>query len=120
MKRLLVVDDQAGITGLLKMLFQHLGYDVLVRETGQEALQSYEDVDLLITDYYLPDISGVDVVKTIRETCALPIVVMSGLIDEAKAELTEQPAVYFVEKPFSIKDMERVVTEALQSEVTVS
>ena len=119
MKRLLVVDDQAGITGLLKMLFQHLGYDVLVRETGQEALQSYEDVDLLITDYYLPDISGVDVVKTIRETCALPIVVMSGLIDEAKAALTDYPSVHFVGKTFSIKEMGMAVAETLRSEVTV-
>ncbi|MGM0524215.1 MAG: response regulator [Bacillota bacterium] len=119
MKRLLVVDDQAGITGLLKMLFQHLGYEVMVRETGEEALQVYKEVDLLITDYYLSDISGVDVVKAIREKRALPIVVMSGLIDEAKAALTDYPSVYFVGKLFSIKDMERVVTEALQTEVPV-
>ncbi len=119
MKKLLVVDDQAGITGLLKMLFQHLGYEVMLRETGQEALERYEEVDLVITDYLLSDISGVDVVKAIRDKSDLPVVVMSGLIDEAKAELTGFASVYFVEKPFSIKVMETVVSEALKGEVTV-
>lgn len=120
MKRLLVVDDQAGIRGMLKMLFQHLGYDVILKETGKEALCVYGEVDVIITDYLLSDMTGVDIVKAIRGKSQRPIVVMSGLIDEVKSKLSESEQVYFIEKPFSIKDMEAVVKEALTGDVVFS
>lgn len=120
MKRLLVVDDQAGISGMLKMLFQHLGYEVILKETGNEALCVYDKVDMVITDYLLSDMTGVDIVKTIREKSNLPVVVMSGLIDEVKSKLSDCDRVYFIEKPFGIKVMKDVVKEALTGEVVVS
>lgn len=76
---------------------------------------TYEEVNLVITDDLLSDISGVDVVKVIREKSEVPVVMMSGLIEETK---TEYNSVHFVEKPFSIKVMETAVSD--QSEVTAS
>lgn len=113
MTSLLVVDDQAGIRGMLKMLFQHLGYEVILKETGNEAIEAYQEADVVITDYLLPNLTGAEIVKKIRERSQLPVIVMSGLIDEVKQELIGIPNVFFIEKPFSIKLMEELVREAL-------
>lgn len=120
MERLLVVDDQAGIRGMLKMLFQHLGYDVILSETAEEALEVYQAADVVVTDYLLSDMTGVELVQTIRNNSQVPVIVMSGLIDEVKAELIGYDNTYFVEKPFGIKVMEQAVLRALTGEVSIN
>lgn len=109
----LIVDDQAGIRGMLKMLFQHLKYDVLVCDNAKEALTLMHDVDVMITDYLLPELTGNEIVQKVREESQLPIVVMSGLIDEVRAKIGKTPHVFYIEKPFSIIDMENIVKTAL-------
>ncbi|WP_345211763.1 sigma-54 dependent transcriptional regulator [Mucilaginibacter gynuensis] len=65
----LIVDDEKKLNGLLSRIIGLEGYNVLQAYTGKEALKilSQEDADVVISDVKLPDISGVDLVKLIKE-----------------------------------------------------
>ncbi|MBV9190373.1 MAG: response regulator, partial [Betaproteobacteria bacterium] len=67
--KLVLVDDNADFVISMRMLLEMRGYDVKVYLTAQEFLQdvaSLDEDDLLITDYYLPDLNGIEVVRRAR------------------------------------------------------
>ena len=67
--KLVLVDDNADFVISMRMLLEMRGYDVKAYLTAQEFLQdigSLAEDDLLITDYYLPDLNGIEVVKRAR------------------------------------------------------
>ena len=78
--RVLVVDDEPNILATLAPLLRARGYEVLTAMSGRAALETVEreKPDLIVLDLGLPDIDGVDVCRTIRETMNIPIVVLSA------------------------------------------
>lgn len=68
--KLVLVDDNADFVISMRMLLEMRGYDVKIYLTAQEFLQdvaTLDEDDLLITDYYLPDLNGIEVVRRARK-----------------------------------------------------
>jgi CheY-like chemotaxis protein len=84
MSTLLCIDDEPSINMLHKMIFEAHGYRVILATGGAEGLLLFqnEHVDLVIVDYWMPDMTGAEVAATIRRADAdLPIIMLSGYMD---------------------------------------
>ncbi|MFD1361622.1 response regulator [Lentibacillus salinarum] len=116
-KKILVADDQPGIRMLLKEVFIDEGYDVTTVETGKEALDRIYagSFDLLVLDYKLPVVDGVDVLKQLEnDRVVIPAIVMSGLADDMKSALKQSRIVDEIfAKPFNIQEVSRSVNHLL-------
>jgi CheY-like chemotaxis protein len=80
-RRVLVVDDNGDMLESTKILLERAGYDVEVASNGERAviLQRARPADVLITDLFMPDKDGVELISHFRrEFPAVPIIAMSG------------------------------------------
>jgi len=108
MIRVLVVDDEAPIRRTLQIGLQAQGYDVLIAADGRTALQACrEDApDVVLLDLGLPDRSGFDVLRELRASSEVPVVVVSarhGSTD--KVEALDLGADDYVTKPFGLEEL---------------
>lgn len=83
-EHILVVDDEEAITGMFKKMLKRLGYDVTTCESGEEArdlLRSNpKGFDLVITDYAMPRMSGIELAEALREIRPdMPILLCTGV-----------------------------------------
>jgi len=79
--RILVVDDEPPIRGLLRQAFEMNGYDVLEASNGVEAVKMFRenDVDLVVTDIIMPDKEGLESIMDLKEIDPdVKIIAMSG------------------------------------------
>jgi len=107
-QRILVVDDETQITRVLRAALSAQRYDVRTANDPQEALRLFEEwaPDLVVTDLMMPDISGVDLCRAIRQKSRTPILVLSVRDQErAKVEALDAGADDYVTKPFSIQEL---------------
>mgnify|MGYP001815219083 CR=1 FL=1 len=119
--RVLVVDDEADIRGLLKEILSEEGYDVSVAGNASEARASRasDAPDLVLLDIWMPDTDGITLLREWSDNAALapcPVVMMSGhgTVDTA-VEATRLGAFDFIEKPLSLAKLLRTVERALES-----
>jgi two-component system, LuxR family, response regulator FixJ len=110
-----VVDDEAAMRGSLKMLLQTEGYDVRVYPLAQAFLDGIASAEggCVITDVRMPDMTGVEMLKKLREMhSSFPVVVITAFADVPLAvEAMKSGAVDFIEKPFS----DQILFEAVQA-----
>ncbi len=81
MARILVVDDEAPIRGLLRQAFETSGYDVVEASDGSEAVRIFREdkIDLVITDIIMPDKEGLESIIDLKEIDQdVKIIAMSG------------------------------------------
>jgi len=78
--RILVVDDDPDILRILRDNLELDGYRVFTASTGKEALQAFDraSTSLIILDLSLPDIDGIQVCRSIRETSNIPIIMLTA------------------------------------------
>lgn len=108
MTRVLIVDDEPQILRALRINFTARQYHVITAADGTAALQAAgrEHPDLVILDLGLPDIDGVQVIRTLRAWTPIPIVVLSGRADSSdKVDALDAGADDYVTKPFSIDEL---------------
>jgi two-component system, OmpR family, KDP operon response regulator KdpE len=120
--RILVVDDEPPIRKLLRMGLSAEGYELLEAANGKEALQVLsQKPDLIVLDLGLPDIDGLDVLRTIRGSNeGVPIVVLSSRGDElTKVQALELGADDYVTKPFGINELLARMRAALRHQLQV-
>ena len=107
-KKVLVVDDNEDIRGLLSLVLQNEGYEVFAAEDGAQALEkTYEEKpDLILLDVMMPGLSGLEVLSTIREhkdkkVNQVPIMMITAksTIDDIDAAV-ELGASSYIVKPF--------------------
>ena len=108
MKKILVVEDDVGINGLLVESFTREGYEVVSAFSGTEALLRMDNTvfDLMILDLMLPGMDGKQVLKEVRERTEMPVIVLSarGELD-AKVDLLTLGANDYMTKPFEIEEL---------------
>jgi two-component system KDP operon response regulator KdpE len=115
--RILLVDDEPNILGTLGPLLRSRGYDVLTAMSGRAALETAEreKPDLIVLDLGLPDVDGVDVCRTVRETMNIPIVVLSARGGEHdKVRALDLGADDYVTKPFGAEELLARIRAALR------
>ena len=106
--RVLVVDDERQILRALKVILREAGYDVVeaVSVEGALDLAAVRPPDAAIVDLMLPDGSGVDLCRRLREWTAMPIIVLSAVGEEdAKVQALEAGADDYVTKPFGPREL---------------
>lgn len=81
MKRILLVDDVAAVRLSIRAALEAVGYQVLEAADGKEALDllSNESVDLIVTDLWMPNLDGVELLKRLRAAnVAIKVIAISG------------------------------------------
>jgi two-component system KDP operon response regulator KdpE len=120
--KVLVIDDERPIRKLLRTGLSTQGYDVLEAADGKTALELLADTpDMVILDLGLPDVKGLDLLKTIRAANeSVPIVVLSSRSDEAgKVEALDLGADDYVTKPFGMDELLARLRTALRHQLHV-
>ncbi len=108
MIRVLIVDDEPQILRALRIYLRAREYDVVTASNGTQALACAGErhPDLIVLDLGLPDIDGVEVIRTLRAWSPVPIVVLSGRGDSRdKVDALDAGADDYVTKPFSVDEL---------------
>jgi two-component system nitrogen regulation response regulator NtrX len=118
--RILVVDDEADIRGLLKEILSEEGYEVEVAADATQARSSRaaQIPDLVLLDIWMPDTDGITLLRewSVTDGYDCPVVMMSGHgTVETAVEATRLGAFDFVEKPLSLTKLLRTVERALDA-----
>jgi len=115
---LLVVDDEAGIREMLTIVFQREGYRVSAARGCVEglALLDGETPDLVLTDLKMPDGTGFDILKKVKDTHRETPVVMITAYSSTKTavDALKQGAYDYIAKPFDVDELKHVVARALE------
>ena len=107
-RTILVVEDEESITTPLVEALAREGFDATVARTAAEALELAERThpELVLLDLMLPDGSGFDVLRELRRSSALPVIVVSARVEEADRVVgLELGADDYVVKPFSAREV---------------
>ena len=117
--RLLLVEDEDAVRTFSSRALANKGYEVLEAETGEAALalmarQDNKNLDLMITDVIMPNMDGPTLAKKMREMApTLKIIFISGYTEEKlKDHMGEN--IWFLPKPFTLKQLAAKVKEALE------
>lgn len=108
MTRVLVVDDEPQVTHALSRALSREGYDVLVADDGERAvdLAATSEPHLMIVDLSLPGLNGLEVIKRVRSWSQCPILVLSGVTQElAKVQALDAGADDYLQKPFGLDEL---------------
>jgi len=105
---ILIVEDDKGISDFLVTELQHEGYEVTLAETGRQGLEKFEDVnpDLILLDVMLPELNGLEVLRRIRATSNVPVI-----LETARGETIDKIAGLnagaddYISKPFEIEEL---------------
>ena len=114
-ERIVLVDDELDIRRTLARLLSESGYQVQTAANGADALALIDDrpPDLLVLDYAMPGLSGLDVAKAARANHPqLPILFMSGFADPKMLE-EEMPAARLLRKPFGNNELFSAIRRSL-------
>ena len=115
--RILVVEDDAAVRNLIATALDSYGYARVVAVTGREAIAraATDNPDLVLLDLGLPDIDGVEVVRSIRGWSQMPIIVVSARAEDAdKIDALDAGADDYVTKPFSVGELLARIRSALR------
>ena len=115
--KILIIEDDPGISNYLKTTIDAAGYDVLVTANGQSAVQmiSSHCPDCILLDLGLPDMDGNDIIRSVRSWTQTPIIVISARnTEEDKAEALDNGADDYVTKPFGTLELLARIRTALR------
>ena len=116
--KILIVEDESNICSFVKTILEANGYQVIVATTCQQGIMMVAShiPDLIILDLGLPDRDGLWLIKTVRTTSAVPILVLSArTLESDKVEALDLGANDYVTKPFGTAELVARVRVALRS-----
>jgi len=118
MIKILLVDDEKGITDALKEFFLHRGFGVKTANNGEDALKAVKKdrPDIVFLDIRMPGISGLDVLEKIkRMDKSIKIIMLTIHEEEAMVnKAKELGADEYITKPFRVDYLEEVVIKKVQ------
>lgn len=107
-RKILIVDDEAKVSQLIRTYFEKEGYIVYLASDGHKAIEQAQLIkpDIIILDLNLPKVDGLEVCRTIRKTSQIPIIMLTARDDELdKIVGLELGADDYVTKPFSPREL---------------
>jgi CheY-like chemotaxis protein len=111
--KILLVEDEPLIALTLVDMLEELGHRPLEALNGDQALTlfgEHDDIDLVITDVGLPDISGHNLAETMRTgSPALPIIFATGHTGQGPQPITPEPPTAHLGKPFQVAELQSTI-----------
>lgn len=118
--RILVVDDEESIREFLEILLKKEGYEPIVVEDGQKALDILEkkSFDLIVSDLQMPHVTGLELLKKVKESHpeALFMMITAFGTTETAVEAMKLGAYDYITKPFKIDEVRINIANALKSQ----
>jgi DNA-binding NtrC family response regulator len=118
-KTILIIDDDDFIRKILSNVLEKAGYNVVEAPDGETGLKYVEvkDLDLVITDYKMPGISGLEVLgECVRKYPGLPVVMLTAFGDVSLTIKAIQAGAYdFIEKPIKNRELLEIVQNGMQA-----
>jgi DNA-binding NtrC family response regulator len=119
--RILIIDDEEMIRTLAQRILTRAGHDVLVAESGDKGLELFRvnqsEVDLILLDYMMNGLSGIETLEQIREIApGKPCIISTGqgiVSDEIPSNLRENT--YFLQKPYRANQLAELVQQILSN-----
>ncbi len=117
-QKILIVDDEPGICGLLKDYFEMQDYLVYTAENGTQAIEKIRtEPDIILLDVNMPDIDGFEVCRRIREHVSCPILFLTAKIEEQdRINGLVLGGDDYILKPFSVEELGARVMAHLRRE----
>src|SRR5215470_17378084 len=116
--KVLVIDDDPAMLGLAKFHLLEKSYEVVTASTGEEGIQLVRKTgfDLVLTDFNLPDLDGIELVKLIKEASPeTEIIMITGYGSVSRAvEAIRAGAFYYIEKPIEFDELLILIEKALE------
>ncbi len=119
MANVLLVDDEPAVRAALKELVQGRGWDPLLARSGAEALDLVERADAVVTDFAMPDMDGMELLRAIHERDEnLPVILLTAHGSERLAVRAIKAGAYeYVTKPFDVDEMLVALERALEARI---
>ncbi len=120
-ERVLFVDDEEMIVGLISRMLEKLGYQVVAETNSLKALEIYranpESFDLIISDLTMPDLTGIELARNIRKVSSdIPIILCTGYCRQMGPEILKEIGVeYLLFKPLAVKELALTMRKAINS-----
>jgi len=117
MSRVLLVDDEPSVLFTLGQLLKSRGIEALKAGSAKEALEKLDGVDVVMTDYAMPEMDGVQLVQAIHERDeSLPVIMLTAHGSERVAVRAMKSGAYeYVTKPFDIDEISLIVDRAIEA-----
>ena len=123
--KILIVDDDEAIRGVLKAMVSKLGHDTEVAENGISALEQMEAAppDLVLLDINMPEMDGnmvMDCMRANEKLCLIPVIIITAVDDESNAiKNIEKGVVDYLPKPFNLKLLTARIKSCLEKKQLV-
>ena len=117
-QKILIVDDDAAIRHMIHRFVQTQGYEVREAANGAEAMEilSIDDVDLVITDYIMPEMNGIELLQSIHERWpVMPVVFLTGYLSADAAKTILRGRTHFLSKPVGLNELLSTIRQLLPS-----
>jgi CheY-like chemotaxis protein len=120
-RTILVADDESHILHVVSLKLRNAGFRVLTAQDGLDALElaQHEHPDLLITDYHMPQLSGLELCRRLKDdpqTASIPAIMLTARGYQLEPHDTEHSGILrMISKPFSPRHLLATVNEVLQA-----
>lgn len=107
-KKILIVEDEHKIARFLELELKYEGYEVDIASNGRDGLEKgkKEDIDLIVLDLMLPELSGIEVCRRIRQVSEIPIIMLTAKDDVSdKVTGLDIGADDYITKPFAVEEL---------------
>lgn len=108
LEKVLIVEDDPGISEFIDLELKHEGFETCVANTGRKALEQFEkfNPNLILLDVMLPEISGLEVLRRIRKTSEVPVIMVTAKGDTYdRVNGLDAGADDYIPKPFEIEEL---------------
>ncbi len=108
MEKILIVEDDDGISDFVKLELEHEGFQTLIARDGREALDFFETFspDLILLDVMLPKLSGLEVLRRIRKSSQVPVIMVTARGETYdRVNGLDAGADDYLPKPFEIEEL---------------
>lgn len=123
MSNILIVDDEQSYRQLLSLVFEGDGHTIRTASNGREALAllQREPADVVISDVRMPDMDGIEMLSSVRETQPdLGVVLMTAFASvETAREAFKLGADDFIQKPFDVEELKLIVKKTLEKQALI-
>jgi len=115
--RILAVDDNPAILEVIQLMLEELNCDVVALSDSRQAAEQVNDqeFDGVLLDSQMPFMDGLELARLIRHSAknaAVPIVMLTGTqVGSGRSSNPQGPVTFFVEKPFDMRTLERVLAD---------